>query len=265
MMRKPDKYFLNSVLDGYLKKTDVFVFDLNGLIIDDEALQLVAHNAGIAAYYKTNRPKETPPQISEEQWGRICVGRHPQDWLPIIVGRCLDEGEKEAVKKVKDDVFFKLIGDRIHEIARPGAIPLIQHLHESGRPLALATSSAAPFVKKALGEEGLNVLSCFDYWLCGDMVKKKKPDPEIYDTVRAHFGAGLRYLVFEDAESGCLSAYGAKMDCIAVPNKFTLTQDLSKAVVVIDSLCPDAVSIRDILPAALAKNFQIKANPAPQL
>jgi beta-phosphoglucomutase-like phosphatase (HAD superfamily) len=247
-MKNHGKYFMNPVLEGYLEKTDVMVFDLNGLIVDDEPLQLIAHNAGIAAYYKDKRPNETPPQISDKDWGEKCVGRHPQDWLPIIVVRPLDEGERDAVKRVKDGEFFKLVGDRIHEIVRPGVLDLIKYLFDKGVPLALATSSSPEFVEKALGKKGLKVLPCFEFRLCGDMVGKKKPDPEIYNRVRTHFGETLHYLVFEDAESGILSAKGAGMNCIAVPNRYTLLQDLSKADAIIDTLRPDAAFIQPTQP-----------------
>jgi beta-phosphoglucomutase-like phosphatase (HAD superfamily) len=246
---KTNNYFMNPFLQTFLDDADIVIYDLNGLIIDDEPLQRIAHNAGIAAYYKAKRPKEAPPQISEEEWGEKCVGRHPQDWLPRIVGRPLDEGEREAVKRVKDDVFFKLVGDRIHKIVRPGVLELISHLYDAHVPLALATSSSPEFVEKALGKNGLNILSRFERRLCGDMDGKKKPDPEIYNRIRALFGESLHYLVFEDAKSGVLSAKGAGMTCVAVPNQYTLSQDLSKADVIIDSQRPDAAILWPMLPA----------------
>ena len=47
-------------------------------------------------------------------------------------------------------------------------------------------------------------------------------------------------LVIEDSAIGVNSAFNAKMKCIAVPNRFTYSQDFSKARHVVDNLTRDA-------------------------
>jgi HAD superfamily hydrolase (TIGR01509 family) len=249
-----NNYFENPALEKLLKKADVVVYDLNGLIVDDEPLHLVASNNAVAAYYKAERPGEPIPKMSGEEWGEKCVGRHPQDWLPVILGRPLDPGELGTFIKKKDEEYFRFIGDKAREIVREGVLDLIKYIStETDKKLALATSSTPAVVEQVLGKDGLNISSLFEYKVCGDEVKNKKPHPEIYNKVKDHFEREaqkkLHFLVIEDAESGILSAKGAGMDCIAVPNRYTISQDLSKADAIIDNELPKASIISPSSPA----------------
>ncbi len=57
----------------------------------------------------------------------------------------------------------------------------------------------------------------FDSVICGDMVKKAKPDPEIYQKASESLGIPPEYcMAFEDAPGGILSAHQAGMKVIMV-------------------------------------------------
>ncbi len=59
----------------------------------------------------------------------------------------------------------------------------------------------------------------FDSVICGDMVKKAKPDPEIYQKASESLGIQPENcMAFEDAPGGILSAHQAGMRVIMVPD-----------------------------------------------
>ena len=62
----------------------------------------------------------------------------------------------------------------------------------------------------------------FGVFLAGDVVSKKKPDPEIY--LLAMQKAGLKpenCVVIEDSKNGLMAAKGAKMNVIVTTNPYT--------------------------------------------
>jgi len=87
----------------------------------------------------------------------------------------------------------------------------------------------------------LRLVALVNYVVYGDDVTAGKPDPEIFENVRARLPSSGAYIVFEDSQAGVESAKAAKMVSIAVPNRFTARQDFSAADFVISGLTRDAV------------------------
>lgn len=221
-----------------MHETDIFVFDLNGLIVDDEPLQLKSSNIALAK-------AGFGIVISEQQWVEQCVGQKPAEWLiKILHGQYPTNKDIEAIISYRDQVYSDVVSRKARSIARKGVLELIANIvHRPEKQLALATSTTRCGTETILGEQNLNILSSFDFVICGDQVQQAKPCPEIYLKVRAHFGQNSRYLVFEDSGAGVVAATSAGMKCIAVPNRYTLYHDFSKAVAIIDSLSNDAQSV----------------------
>jgi beta-phosphoglucomutase-like phosphatase (HAD superfamily) len=73
--------------------------------------------------------------------------------------------------------------------------------------------------------------------LAGDVVSKKKPDPEIYTLVlqRLHLKPA-QCLVVEDNRNGLLAAKGAGMHCIVTTNAYTDDEDFHEADLVVSEL-----------------------------
>lgn len=77
----------------------------------------------------------------------------------------------------------------------------------------------------------------FEFVLAGDVVSKKKPDPEIY--LLALEKTGLKpqqCLVIEDSRNGILAAKAANLYVVATTNVYTENEDLSDAEIVVTSL-----------------------------
>ena len=108
--------------------------------------------------------------------------------------------------------------------------------------MAVATSSSREYAMGNLIRAGID--SYFDSVVCGDMVKKAKPDPEIYQKASESLGIPPEYcMAFEDAPGGILSAHQAGMKVIMVPDLVQPTEEIRKLTYrVCDSLA-DVIGI----------------------
>ena len=102
-------------------------------------------------------------------------------------------------------------------------------------PLAIASSSPHSELVAILGHHGLK--DRFDHVVGGDMVARKKPDPEIYTTVVGLLGLSPSdCIAFEDSQSGVAAAKEAGLVAIAVPHAMSADHDFSAADVIINTL-----------------------------
>jgi HAD superfamily hydrolase (TIGR01509 family) len=115
-----------------------------------------------------------------------------------------------------------------------GAREIIGRYHATYR-LAIASSSHKEEIILLLKSQKLN--SYFDLVIGGDMVRRKKPDPEIYLQAQQSLGfAPQECIAFEDSEHGLNSAKNAGMYGVAIPNEFTLNHNFSRADLILTDL-----------------------------
>ena len=140
----------------------------------------------------------------------------------------------KSLHKTKTGLFIKLI--------ESGALPLrsgIRRFMEegvaAGLTLGVCTTanerSANAIAKGMLGDIP------FKFVLAGDVVSKKKPDPEIY--LMALEKTGLQpenCLVIEDSRVGVLAAKAAGMNVVATTNVYTENEDLDAADIIVSCL-----------------------------
>lgn len=212
------------------------VFDMNGLIVDDEEVQLESVNQVLSRLGLT---------IGEEYWIRNCVGSRAGEYFTrILEERGVDPGSVEVEELVaeKNARYHALVATRAPDLARPGVVELIEHLHcDTRRGLALATSANPEEIDSILGPGGLDLKSRFTWTVHGEEVHAGKPDPAVYLLVSEKSGVTPdRCLVFEDSGVGADSAAAAGMACIAAPNRFTRGQDFSGARYLVDNLTTEA-------------------------
>ena len=100
---------------------------------------------------------------------------------------------------------------------KPGLYDLLTYLKCKGYRLAVASSTKREKVEKYL--TSANVRQYFDAVICGDMVEKSKPEPDIYLKAAAALGVSPEECcALEDSRNGLLSAYAAGMQAIMVPD-----------------------------------------------
>jgi HAD superfamily hydrolase (TIGR01509 family) len=99
---------------------------------------------------------------------------------------------------------------------QPGARELLSAVRHAGLRTALVTSSPRGLVDIAMTTLGHDA---FDVTLCGDEVRRPKPDPEPYRTAMAMLGLSPdQCMAVEDSEPGAVSAERAGLAVLVVPS-----------------------------------------------
>lgn len=101
---------------------------------------------------------------------------------------------------------------------KPGLYELLAFLKENNYLIGVATSSSKESALRKLTKSHLSI-SDFDAVICGDMVKKAKPNPEIYQIASKKLHCPPSCLIaLEDSENGLKSALAAGMNAIMIPD-----------------------------------------------
>jgi HAD superfamily hydrolase (TIGR01509 family) len=139
-----------------------------------------------------------------------------------------------TLHKKKTAIFVEMVESGILPL-RAGVKRLMKEAMDAGLRLGVCTTanerSANAIAKGMLGEIDL------EFVLAGDVVSKKKPDPEIYLLALERTGlAADECIVVEDSRNGILAAKAAGLRAVATTNIYTEHEDLSDASIVVTSL-----------------------------
>ncbi len=190
------------------------IFDMDGLMFDTEAL-------------------------AKKGW--LIAGREMQ--LPItdeIVYRVVGMNAASVRKTCQEyfgpefdyDGFRARVSDYMRRSLDEDGIPvkrglpeLLDYLKRNGCQTAVASSSPRATVEDYLRRAGMEGI--FSALICGDMVARSKPAPDIF--LRAAEVLGILpedCLVLEDSSNGIRAAYAAGMKAIMVPDLIEPTAEL---------------------------------------
>jgi HAD superfamily hydrolase (TIGR01509 family) len=184
------------------RRPKAVVFDLDGTLIDSEALVLDAYMAAANAH-------RVP--FTHEQF-------------LTLVGHNREVSERRMLEYFGADFpmadFYASVaahvGDR-HAPLKPGALELMDRLDAMRAPFALATSSGRGWVDKHFTAHRLG--QRFRAVVTRDDVKSGKPHPEPYlkaSTALSHAPADI--LAIEDSPTGLRSAHAAGLMAILIPD-----------------------------------------------
>ncbi len=140
----------------------------------------------------------------------------------------------KAMHKKKTQTFIELIESGKLPL-RPGVKRLMQEALDAGLRLVICTTSN----ERAAQAVAYNILKdiTFEFVLAGDIVSKKKPDPEIYNLALEKTGLKPdECMVVEDSRNGVLAAKAARLNIIATTNVYTEKEDLSDANLIVTCL-----------------------------
>lgn len=133
--------------------------------------------------------------------------------------------------------YTALIGERAIPL-RCGVRRLLEEARAEGLKLAIATTTTPENVTALLGAQlGTGAESWFEVIGAGDVVRAKKPAPDIYYYVLERLGlAPDACLAFEDSANGVRAAVGAGLKTIVTPTEYSRNDDFAGALVVLDHL-----------------------------
>jgi beta-phosphoglucomutase len=184
-------------------KLSVVIFDLNGTVLSDEdeygeAFSKVLKGLGVSVSAKY-------PHVSgigvEENWP-IFIKKYS-----IKTNKTIQDLTVETQKE-----YFKLIG---RVTLREGFEEFVDELKGKGVKIALATSNSWNFVEKIFDK--FDIEHFFDCITCGEEVRYKKPDPEIFELTKNKLMVDPSgCLVIEDSQAGIKAAKEAGMKVVAV-------------------------------------------------
>jgi len=147
------------------------------------------------------------------------------------------EEEDELIRKLhkrKTEIFIELI-ERGQLPPRPGVKRLMCEATDAGLVVGVCTTSN----ERAARAVACSVLQdiSLDFVLAGDVVNRKKPDPEIYTLALQKTGLEPdECTAIEDSRNGVLAAKAAGMHVVATTNVYTERDDLSEADIVVTCL-----------------------------
>lgn len=146
-----------------------------------------------------------------------------------------------ALHRRKTEIYNARIRDRAVAL-RPGVEALIKLARGNALRLAVATTTSRPNVDSLIAATlGEGALSWFETIRCGEDVRRKKPDAEVYRLVLADLGlAGPDCIAFEDSANGLLAAQGAGIPTVITPSLYTDHEDFTGARLVLSDLADNA-------------------------
>lgn len=201
------------------------VFDMDGVILDSEQLvvrswQKIADKYGI------------------EDIEKFCVaalGLNREAAKKLFVqmydGIYGDEARYEELKSEMAAEFHRSAAEG-ELLLKPGAKNILRMLKDNNIPRALATSTRKEVVTMEL--TNLGVIDYFDKLICGDMVTRSKPAPDIF--LRAceelYVDPHMTYAV-EDSYNGVRAAYSAGMKVAMIPDLVQPDDEMRKKTEII--------------------------------
>jgi len=139
--------------------------------------------------------------------------------------------------KEKTAVYGEILASGELEL-RPGVADLIAAGRAAGLKIAVATTTNTPNVE-ALTQccWGQPATEIFDTIAAGDMVKAKKPAPDVFELALEQLGLPASECIgFEDSRNGVMSAHGAGLSVIVTPSIYTDHEDFSDAALCVPSV-----------------------------
>lgn len=191
------------------------LFDMDGTLVDSEQLHYRTWGETLRGHGIEDFPFDEFFRyvgVSNEQLAQDYIDSHR---LPVTV---------ETLVRQKQRLYLEMI-PTIQPI--PGVRELIGRMHQRYL-LAVASSSDRIELEQIL--ETLELRHHFSEVVGGDMVRHKKPDPEIYLQALTRLRVAPHEAVaFEDSQTGVAAAKDAGIATIAIPSPLQKDGDFSRA------------------------------------
>lgn len=221
-----------------MQRLEALIFDVDGTLADSEEAHRQAFNL---AFLEFELGWEWNAALYRELL-RVSGGSeriaHYIDTLPLSAPERSRLREiVPLVHSAKARIYRELVeGFRLP--LRTGVARLIREAREAGLRLAIA-STTTPANVDALLTAALAPESArwFSVIASGDIVPRKKPEPDIYVSALQRLRLPAECCVaFEDSENGVRAARAAQLYTVVTPTRWTAGQDFSEAQLVLESL-----------------------------
>lgn len=187
------------------KPVKAALFDMDGLLLDTEALYIVAMQAAAQAL-----DRELPLDFCHSMVG--IPGHECNLMIEDFYGEGFSIGE---FRTLYSGHIARLLAVGIP--VKPGVVELLDFLAERGLRLAVATSAGRATAETHLAKAGL--LDRFDAVATRDDVLRAKPHPDVYLEAARRLGVAPEdCIAFEDSNVGLAAAHAAGTMAFMVPD-----------------------------------------------
>lgn len=215
------------------------VFDMDGLMFDTERVFVQAWD------YAGEKMGIGKAGFMTIKTLGMNVESSRKVWLEEFGDRYNEEELRKYSREFRDNFYAN---NKVP--VKKGLYVLLDYLKEQGYKLAVASSTPQWEVERHLKDAG--VYDYFQAVICGDMVSKSKPEPEIY--LKACKAIGVQpeeALALEDSRNGLVSAHRAGMRVIMVPDLWEADEEVKAFLW---NMCHDLVEVKEFLEAQSVKN-----------
>lgn len=190
------------------------VFDMDGVIFDTERL--------VIEFWKEVAKKHNIPNV--EHTCIQCLGTNRVRTREIFLENYGADFPFDPYRAEVTEL-FNTHYKGVPLPTKPGIRELLNYLQEQDIKVGLASSTAQHLVRDEIGTAGL--LPYFQTLVCGDMVERSKPAPDIFLKACEILNADpTKSIAIEDSFNGIRSAHCAGMTPIMVPDQVQPTDEI---------------------------------------
>lgn len=195
------------------------LFDMNGVIIDDEHVHELAFHDTVQPY---------GIKLTHQDYLECCAGKTDRAGYESIAQKFAKKLDITTLLAAKSQTYRALFP--IHKKSYPGVIDLI---HGLATHCQVALTSSSSRAEVDLITNAFAIDATFTTTISGDDVTRGKPDPEPYQLTCQKLGiAPNEAVVIEDSKSGVMAAKAAGCFCIGITTTHTAA-DLSACDLII--------------------------------
>ena len=227
------------------------IFDCDGVLVDTER---DAHRVG---FNKAFAQFGIDAEWSVELYARLLLTAGGKERMTVYFDEfgwpagTETQEQKDALildlHKAKTQITSDIVADLP---VRPGILRIIDEAIANGVKLGVCTTSNPKFIDAVLDLFGPERKAAFSFVHAGDVVKKKKPAPDIYELAKETLGLPANEcIVIEDSRNGLLAATGAGYPTLITMSTYTAEEDFTEAAAVVAELgdAPNAeVTLADL-------------------
>jgi HAD superfamily hydrolase (TIGR01509 family) len=189
-----------------IKAIELVIFDMDGLMFDSEKISI----------YAWRRASEKYGYDITEEIFKQTLGLNLEKIREIFCKYFGEDCPYDDIKTQRRYVIDQYIDEKGVPVKK-GLFNLLEALKKLNIRTAVATSSSRVIAEKMLKLS--EVFTYFDFIVCGDEVKKSKPDPEIFLIAADRLKClPENCIVLEDSEAGIMAAFSAGMKPLLVPD-----------------------------------------------
>ena len=179
------------------------IFDMDGTIVDS----LPYHYKAWKIFFNENKVENFSEKLKDYKGGGTL------DLMTAVYGDKYSRKELKIMTDDKEIIFREIYKNNVVPIA--GFMEMFELIKSKKILVGIASNAIRKNVKMILSE--LKIYEKFDSIICGDEVKKGKPDPEMFNETVDRFNLKKEEcLIFEDSIEGVTAAVNSNVDVIGI-------------------------------------------------